>query len=61
GIEQVENALKNYKNGIPYELEAPDRTRATREMEARNAESRSTGRVLMLNHFGERFFDEAKG
>jgi hypothetical protein len=42
GIEQVEKALKNYKNGIPYELEAPDRTRATREMEARNAESRST-------------------
>ncbi len=30
-------------------------------MEAREADAQKSGRILMMNHFGERFFEGGKG
>ena len=30
-------------------------------MRAREADAERTGRILMANHFGERFFEDGKG
>ena len=39
----------------------PERREQKRDMRAREADAERTGRILMANHFGQRFFEDGKG